>query len=304
MKLLITGDWHLRFKRPTLRKDESYWTTQMNKATQVLRIAKTNDCDAIIQPGDLFDGEAIYYVMQHYINLFGEYTIPIYTVRGQHDLRYHSRNVENTPLAVLEAAKVIEVIDYKESANSITESRNVDFYGSDWNNEIPEIKESDAFNVLIAHKMIVDEKLWDGQTDFTYANFLFRKYDFDLFVFGDNHKHFVFDDGKGRSVFNCGSLMRANVNQIDHEPVCYIFDTEEKTFEQKKLRVASKDKVFDFVKYEKEKERNEELELFIEGLKSPEALGFDFLENLWESLKVTSVSKGVYDVLKEVTQNE
>ena len=301
MNFLLTGDWHLRFKRPSLRKDKFYWAVQMNKAGQVLRIAETHGCDAVLQPGDLFDGGAIYFVMQHYIKLFRKYDIPIYTVRGQHDLRYHSRNIENTPLAVLEAAKVLEVIDYKEDVNTSKDIKSVDFYGCDWNNEIPEIKNPKAFNILIAHKMIIDEKLWDGQADFTYANFLFRKYDFDLFVFGDNHKAFMFSDDNGRFVVNCGSLMRSSVNQINHEPVCYIFDTEKRTLEQKKLRVTNKDKVFDFIKYEKEKERNKELSLFIEGLKTPEALGFDFLENLWAFARVANVSKGVLDILQEVT---
>ena len=55
MKLLVTGDWHLRFNRPRLRIDKSYFQIQLDKVSEILNIASENQCQYILQPGDFFD---------------------------------------------------------------------------------------------------------------------------------------------------------------------------------------------------------------------------------------------------------
>ena len=108
MKLLLTGDWHLRLSPPRMRKD-IYFHTQFNKVQQIFEIAKQEKCHYILQPGDFFDGvDASDFVIQYYIKYLKGQDISILCVRGQHDLRYHSKNVENTPLAIM-AAEVAEV---------------------------------------------------------------------------------------------------------------------------------------------------------------------------------------------------
>ena len=111
MKLLITGDWHLRLKRPKNRKDKSYFQTQLNKVSQILDLSREHNCQYVLQPGDFFDGaDTPFFVIRAYIGLLKD-RVPIVCVRGQHDLRYHSTNVENTPLAVMEAAGSLTVVD-------------------------------------------------------------------------------------------------------------------------------------------------------------------------------------------------
>lgn len=228
MKLLLTGDWQLRFRKPEMRLDENYFETQAGKVRQILEIAEKNDCGAILQPGDFFDGvETPWFVVQHYmkmlIDILFDKGIDLICSPGQHDLRYHTREIENTPLGVLKAAQILsleEIISYGDGIQICSV-----WWG---NNEIPRTVKSKN-NILLMHRMVLQKKLWLGQTDFVYARDLLKNYpEFDLFVTGDNHQGFVEEDN-GRYVVNCGSLMRANIDQVDHKPRVYVYDTEKRS---------------------------------------------------------------------------
>jgi DNA repair exonuclease SbcCD nuclease subunit len=114
MKILLTGDLHLRFKRPRWRKDEDYLDTQFTKLSQIFSIYRKEKCKLLIQPGDFFDSVDVpWLVVRNAIwEIFGALGLhKICVVRGQHDLRYHSKKVANTPLSVLEASGVIDILD-------------------------------------------------------------------------------------------------------------------------------------------------------------------------------------------------
>lgn len=299
MKLLITGDWHLRFRRPELRIDESYFDTQLNKINQILDIAKNNKCDYILQPGDFFDSVDVpWSVVETYIDIFKDYNIPIYCVMGQHDMRFHKIKLDNTPLAVMESAEVLTVLidDY-----GIIGIKDIDLYGCNYGEEIPKIMDKNKTNILLIHKMIIDQKIWEGQTDFTYANHLSRK-GFDLCVCGDNHKNF-----KIKNVINCGSLMRSRIDQVDHKPIVYIYDTEfigspkEEIVKEILLDIKSTNEIFDLNKVDEVKERDERLEAFVDTLDSigDEDFGLKFIDNLYMTLDKVENNSGIKDVIEE-----
>uniref|UniRef100_A0A6M3JP55 Putative calcineurin-like phosphoesterase n=2 Tax=viral metagenome TaxID=1070528 RepID=A0A6M3JP55_9ZZZZ len=298
MKLLLTGDWQLRFRKPEMRLDENYFETQAGKVRQILEIAEKNDCGAILQPGDFFDGvETPWFVVQHYmkmlIDILFDKGIDLICSPGQHDLRYHTREIENTPLGVLKAAQILsleEIISYGDGIQICSV-----WWG---NNEIPRTVKSKN-NILLMHRMVLQKKLWLGQTDFVYARDLLKNYpEFDLFVTGDNHQGFVEEDN-GRYVVNCGSLMRANIDQVDHKPRVYVYDTEKRSLEEIFLKVAPVKKVLDIKKAEVQKERDERLELFIANLKQGErGTTFDFIDRLYEVMndkKVDQETKGIIE---------
>jgi len=299
MKLLLTGDWHLRYKRPGSRMDKDYFSAQKKKVEQILKLAEDNGCSYILQPGDFFDSkDTPYFVIKEYLELLSTYDGHVFCVHGQHDLRYHSTNTENVPLAIMEAAGAVEVIRGLRSEDRIQ------FYGCGWGEEVPEIEYSDAFNILLMHRMVVDEKIWEGQEDYVYGKHLFRKYDYDLFVCGDNHKHFLFtDSNQGKTLVNCGSLMRNNVDQFGHVPVVYVFDTETRTAECVELKVRKADKVLNVKEAEKQKKRDEELDAFVEGLRTPKDLGLDFFENIRATLESTKIKQGVKNIVEEAMGN-
>ncbi|RLA02449.1 MAG: hypothetical protein DRQ42_00595 [Gammaproteobacteria bacterium] len=300
MKLLATGDWHLRNKKPKNRTDD-FVEAQKNKVTFILETAKLNGCNYILQPGDLFDSyQTSDYLKQLYISLLKEYEIPMLTVFGQHDMRYHSSNRDNTPTKVLDSSGVITVLP----PSPVNIWFDVHFYGCSWGEEIPEVEDKSKFNVLLIHKMIVEDKLWEGQEDHTLCNLLLRTTDFDLIVSGDNHKSFTTDFGH-KALLNCGSLMRTNIDQVDHTPICFIvdiIDTGESSIVPIEIPHQVFESVFNVEKATEEKEKNAELEAFIEGLKEEEVelQGLNFRKNVDAYMAKNKTSEGVRQIINEV----
>ncbi|MFH1731581.1 MAG: hypothetical protein ABIF82_08010, partial [Planctomycetota bacterium] len=172
-------------------------------------------------------------------------------------------------------------------------------YGAWWGEDIPVPREG-KLNILLMHKMVLQKKLWLGQTDFVYARDLLKNHlEFDLFVTGDNHQAFVEEDN-GRYVVNCGSLMRANIDQVDHKPKVYIYDTEKRNLEEIFLKVVPVKKVLDVKKAEVQKERDERLELFIANLKQGEkGTTFDFIDRLYEVMGDKKVDQEIREIIEE-----
>ncbi|MFH1624128.1 MAG: hypothetical protein ABID54_03105, partial [Pseudomonadota bacterium] len=127
--------------------------------------------------------------------------------------------------------------------------------------------------------------------------------EFDLFVTGDNHHSFVcgeMDKNGTRYVVNCGSLMRSAIDQVDHKPRVYVYDTERKSLDEVPLKVAPAKKVLDMKKAEVQKERDEKLELFISSLKKGErGTTFDFIDRLYEVMEGKKVSQETRDIIEE-----
>jgi len=282
-----------------MRLDESYFETQAEKVKWLIKKAEEEGAEAILQPGDFFDSPDVpLFVIQYYVNLLLESNMDVFTVFGQHDLRYHSKKKENTPLAVLLAAGVA-ILPYSGATGD-----KWDIYGASWGEEVPEVKNKKMVNVLLMHKMIVKEKIWEGQEEYVYAKHLFRKYpDYDLIVAGDNHESFLVRSGD-RYVVNCGSLMRSRVDQRDHKPCCYIYDAERKTLEQFEVPIQKADRILDLKAAKREKKRDERLEAFIGGLSDIEDLGLNFLSNLDDAMGRSKLGQGVRQIISEVVRDE
>jgi len=277
MKLLITGDWHIRNTVPERRLDD-YWVTVRKKIDFILDLAVKEKCNLILQPGDLFDSHKANDLLKGYIiRSLKKRKIKVVTVFGQHDLRYHSSNVMNTPLAVLYASEVAYVASEEPQDFS-----DVHIYGASWHEDIPkEIQGLGAFNILIMHKMVIEnEKLWDGQEGQKFGNILLKTLPYNLIVSGDNHLSFVISN-KLKRLVNCGSLLRSAIDQIDHHPVVYIFDTNTEVLERHWVPCEPFDQVFDMAKVSAEKERDEKMEAFVDKLTGETELeGLDFIKNL------------------------
>jgi len=299
MKILATGDLHGTNKKPKRRTDD-YFETFKGKFTFILDTAQKEHAQCILQPGDFFDSwKASDYLKQWFISKCNEYGIPIITVYGQHDLRFHSSDKENTPLAVLEAAGVVHIAGYTKIDFP---SCNTHMYGCSWGEEVPTPSNPEAFNILLIHKMIIkDKKLWYGQEDFTMARAMLKGSLWDLVISGDNHQSFTQVLGD-KTLINCGSLMRSTIAQKDHKPCCYIFDTETGHYIKHLIPHRPFNEVFDETKIEEEKERNEILEAFVDSLQNDiEFTGLDFTKNLQEYLQKTEdLQEGTIKMIEEM----
>ncbi len=289
MKLLITGDWHLTEKRPENRIDD-YQAAMFNKLEFITRTAILHRCDYILQPGDLFDGPSPSYQFFGRVLNFLEHNneTPILTVYGQHDLEY--RNLNNTAFKALTMSRPV-------IHTSKINTKGIVFHGAPFDGEIP-TPEPGYFNVLIIHKMIVDDKLWAQQEQFEHSSHFIRQHKFDLIVSGDNHRSFINEVGN-RRLFNCGSLMRSGIDQVDHKPFLVVFDTESRLWEKLEIPIESPSSVFKIEEVLEKKELDEKLKSFVDGLSEQNEVFLDFGRNLFSYCSENSVDEEVSNFIKE-----
>ena len=288
MKFLNTGDWHITDKRPENRID-NYWKTILRKINFIMTTAKNRKVDYILQPGDLTDTPALSYeAFSEIIDLITTTTI---TTWGQHDLRF--RHQRNTALRALSKSTNIEIL----SNGCGIYNAGVNIIGCAYNEEIPNLKEGDDFNILLIHKMIVEEKIWNAQQEFEWANSFLRRNKFDLIVSGDNHQYFTATTGK-RFLFNCGSLLRSSIAQIDHQPKIIIFDTDTRKYEIIDVPIEPAEKVFKLSNVIKEKERDEKIEAFVNGLSEQKEMSLSFEDNLNIYVKENKIDSKIVDIIK------
>jgi len=291
MKILITGDWHIDDKPPKRRTDE-WFDTMTKKMGFIIKHYKAHKCEALLQPGDMFNSyRANYRTVNFLITMLQD--INVFCVPGQHDLRYHNRNMDNTPMSVLMRAH--STTFHLLSPNPTLHHKGLYLYGAGWGDNLPDIKAKNS--ILVTHRMVIDQKkLWPGQEEFTWADDL-NILPCELIVTGDNHQSF--QNGK---VVNCGSLLRTSIIQKDHKPCFYIYNTETKELEKFFVPIEPMEDVMDLQTAMEEKERNEKLEAFVKGLKEDNTKNPDlnFLQNLERYCDENGIKKPVLDIIEEV----
>lgn len=294
MLLLITGDLHLTDKTPEKRID-NYAEACLNKFKFILDQAKARKVDAILQPGDFFDSpNPSYLLFKKVAQLINDTKIPILTVFGQHDLRY--RNRENTALNALSVlSPYVFVNQVPRSCDNIY--NNVCIQMSGWEESVPKPKLK-AYNILITHRMIINEKIWEGQESFEYANNFLKDNKFDLIVSGDNHIFFS-NQVLDRWLINCGSMMRSNITQTEHFPKIIFFDTESHSWRDELIPIKPVEEIFEMEQIIKTKEHDKKLEAFVDGLSQHKEMGLSFEDNLSEYIKKNKIDPAIHSIIRE-----
>lgn len=262
MLLGIFGDSHFTNRGPENRIDD-YWETQKWKLRTALNIFKERKVDVILENGDFFDTSTVAdKVKSEIIQILYKYD-KILCVFGQHDISGHSKfTLPNSPLAVLQAARVVEILDDRPIfiGDEDDLSRHA-FYGSSFGESVPE-PSSGAYNILVTHRMIGDKALWPGQVLTGPRQFLRKNPKYNLIVCGDYHYRFQ-ETWNGRTILNPGALVRKTRGEFDlaHVPAVMTFDTETNEVEVIELGAKSVEEVFDFTKKPEKKDNKVLIEL-------------------------------------------
>lgn len=301
MKLFCLSDLHVRDTPPRSRVG-NYYQQQFDKLEWCFELAKKQNCQYVLLPGDLYHTNRLSYkaisdlndLLLHY-NYEG---IKSLAVAGNHDQRFHSSDIANTPLNVLRSSGAITILNNEPYSRD-----NIHFYGASWNELIPEIQDETVINILLIHKMVIKgEKIWDGQENCVQSNLLLRKHKFDLIVSGDNHSSFT-DFFMNKYLINAGSLMRMTSAQIDHQPTCGIYDTSTKNLETHNIPMLSTTEVFDLDKISKEKKWKQDnvnaSEYVKELMDDSESFNFDFVSNLKGYMDKNNIQQGTRDIINE-----
>lgn len=295
-KLLCTGDWHIRATNPQYRID-NYYKTLIGKIDWIINLALSEGCIAILQPGDFFDSpDQANHVEIDLIDRFQKIIdrLSIVSIFGQHDCKY--RNRSNTALEKFRKAGWVHIANVENIAISALD----DIYGASWEDEIPAIKNKQLFNILLIHKTITEKgQQWPGQTNYISAvDMLQQNPEYQLIISGDNHKSFYYANNTGRTLLNCGSLMRTTIGQRDHKPVVYIVDTDINEINQYFVPIQPIGEVMDLELADDVKERNEALEAFMKGLSSDYEVELNFEENLKQLIDKNKTDKEIVNLAK------
>ncbi len=311
MKFLITGDLHLRTRRPQSRMDEYFVETCQNKLRQILEIYMKQECDVLIQPGDFFDspnpsGELVVWAINQLIYMIRRCkhknrSFCLVTVHGQHDLSYHSeKSIRRSILSILEAANTINCLREEKHDYGLAL-----FIGASFGQTpplAPEFPKSRFENnlghtlskVLVAHTMVGDKPLWPGH-DLTEPEQYVKKHPgYDLYVLGDYHYPFS-KKVDNAWVINAGCMLRLTSSERDrqHRPKVVVFDTEVGEPVDIYLDVEPASEVFDMTKIEEKAKDGLSFEGFIDRLKDTGSIGVNFRENLVAYFEQNKTDKNV-----------
>ena len=293
MRIACTADWHIRSDTPKSRCDEDYVGTQFSKVKQILAYCVANGIKVLLVAGDVFDKARVpRWLSNRYMELFIEYSnhVVVVACAGQHDQIHHTLNLENTSLGTLIAAQVIV-----RDLNSIQVC--------DWGDEIDHTKSDAEDGILVLHATVV-EKPGSVITGAITADEILGRYNHRFIITGDNHKPFVVKRD-GRTLVNCGSLMRQSRDQIDYKPAIWVIDTHNPELdpERVELEVKPADEVFDLVAIKHDKSIEHVVDKFKSFIDAVNDVGkFDgkFEINVTTVIQQLKPSQSVTNIISEV----
>lgn len=303
MKIACLGDLHLRNTIPKSRKD-TYLTEMWKKMRYISIFCENEDVSIILQPGDFFHtAKQPLEVMIPAAQLLKETDkfvtrLEWISILGNHDMAFHQKNSPYISLNLLSKSGLLKIADEQPIAYpDLDNEQTVFIYGASYGDSIPKLIDKKGIHILLIHAMIIkDKKIWEQQDKFLYSQHLLRERDFDLIVSGDNHNFFV-DNYRSKKLVNCGSLMRSNIDQQNHKPCFYIYDTSDKSLTQH--LIPCKEDVFIFET--KQKDTDDFQDLFSSMIKNTEEdITIDFRKNVELYLEIKDVPESIKKLIKEI----
>ena len=277
-KFLACADLHLRDSIPVSRIDD-YWKVQEKKFIYLINKAIELNCD-IYCAGDLFHKAKSSSFLEAWVigqlQRLKAADLKFITITGQHDLPNHNINeIDKSSIWVLREAEVIDlhVVPYNDG-----------YVFED-------------LNMMLIHTMMHKDQLIHRDIKSTRAvNLLKKNLDIKIIISGDNHQSFV-EKYQGRFLINCGSMMRMAADQIDHIPKFYVLSLP--TMECTEVPYPIKKNVFDISHIEKEKERDNRIETFVNRINSDYEINLSFTKNLENFISKNKIRKGVQNKVWE-----
>jgi DNA repair exonuclease SbcCD nuclease subunit len=226
---VLIADIHLCLKPPTFRSKEDDWLAvqagylnQVEKLTFIECSSSISRQLPVICAGDIFHrwnapAELINFALQHLPHM--------YAIPGQHDLPHHNYDDirKSAYWTLVKAGKIINLTPDK--LMTINLSSPIRVHAFPWGFPVKPLKNPHdmMIELCVSHSFIWTEKTgYPGappeQRLKTYKKKL-RGYD--VALFGDNHKPVNFNLSKTTdtvAIFNPGSVLCMNVDQIDHRP--------------------------------------------------------------------------------------
>lgn len=327
---IFASDDHIRSGTPECRTDD-YVEAIFRKLEFRYKIAEEYNISAILQAGDI--GDKNYFVkegngwtadiLNRFIYLINKYKSDIYCVAGNHDLPGHDiGNLHKSVLGSLVDSGCIKFLQnesrypnlfelhenkyvYSGSGNVWCEDIDICVYGCSWGEEIPRPKQKSKRNILVIHKMIINNlPLWPGQ-EAPKAKELLKQYpEYDLIVSGDNHNTFI-SEYEGRLLVNPGSMMRTKTDQFNHEPCFFLYYPESNTVEKILYNFEKPEKVISKIHVRKKEQRKQRMDKYSHAIKSADFSQLkSFSDNTHAIMSKTGASLRIRDITERFLNHE
>lgn len=277
---------------------DDFLSKQEHKIKEIFTIAKEKQCKAIVFPGDVFDrADAPYGLVEQTIRWFANESFHYLFVFGQHDLRYHTSDKQNTPLGVLCTAlkSQAHILTSKNPFRLGTAQTNAVFYGCSWGETLPDRMEQADRRIIVMHRPVSATPLPWNHPDFILTKDLVKKCPADIFITGDNHTRFISKHDQ-KTVINMGSVMRTNIAQMKHEPAVAVISLQDMSIDIIQLQIERN--VFDIMQIEARQDREERINDFINSLQGSFDPELRFLDNLRAATKHSPAA--VQHIISEV----
>ena len=288
IKFAYTGDLHGHTKTPKNRTDD-YFEAFKAKFSYFIDYCLDEAVHYIILAGDITDHHTVTYRVTNFLlkelrrweSIAGGKRV--LTITGQHDVKYHS-TFDGTPYESLLNSGLIQhlgsepfvIVDHREE-----DGTEIHVYGASFEEEIPEIKNPNVWNILAIHDMIVNEKNEFWEERFKLASTVLRTHKFNLIIAGDNHKPYSVQY-RSRRLVMCGSMMRKSIDQKDYQPKFYV--TYIPNNEHEEIKYPIQPNVFKEEEVELGKERKIIVEKFAESLKDSNLIGLQFTDRIKQAV--------------------
>lgn len=274
-KFLYFQDGHAKGKNSINRKGD-YFSDWLLKFDELLKIAKENHVEAIIDGGDLIDSPIVSYsVCDAIVDRVEKAKIKFYCLFGNHAERYHSKehSFDTTLAHILRRSKYFQYLDFIVGNDFLIK-------GIEYNHNIEEeIKKNgidfvakgkkDIWKIAVVHAFICPEP-------FPYASHVVCtdiKTNVNLVLVAHYHKDWS-TRVNDTLYLDIGCFGRNSINEAHIEPKCILLDTETRKIEVIVLQSAKKaEEVFDLAKIEKYKAYDMDMQNFIKSLESVQFQG-------------------------------
>jgi len=311
MRFLFVTDTHIRGTNPQNRKDD-FLTTLHNKIKEVMDLAAENKVDVILHGGDIFDRPDVSpSLARKFVLLLKNYSIPIYSIAGNHDIFGQNPNTLNrTMLGLFDSMEFIKLVNPGEKI--IFQNGNLKiqltgqhyFYGIDRESKKKSyIIKKDAGNdyaIHMVHGMLLEKPFFEGMS-YTLIEEI-ADTQADITLSGHYHSGYTTKYIDGKYFINPGSLVRINnsLSELSRRPKVIIIEINETGINLKEVEIKSAmpgEEIFDRSKIEAIAFREKKLAQFIQGIYSTGQYNTINITNIIE--QISKQQNLEQDVIKE-----
>jgi exonuclease SbcD len=281
MRLLYFTDTHIRGTSPRGRTDD-FFAAMKQKFAEIIQLANDNQVDAVLHGGDVFDRPNLSpAVVREFAQLFRQFSAPVYTIAGNHDIYGHNpATVERTMLGLLEAFGVVTLIHRGDIIRLTDDNIQVQLTGQPFHYDLDKRDRREDYAITnqigadycihIVHGMLVEKALPDGVAHTMLSSLLEIESDVDILLTGHYHAGFRMHHKNNKYIINPGSIARLSnqTAEINRTPQVVLIElTDEIRIRFQPLMSAAKgEDVFDRTVLEAEQYRQQKWAQFAQEI--------------------------------------